>query len=489
MRRMGRLLLLLTFVTALLTAQAQETGSSIPLGTLTEGRLDDETPRRVYFFDGSRGEVVRLRLTAINGTLDPVLSVFDNVGNVLFSQDDDEGTRNIDTTLRLDTNGRYYIVVGRFGYALGRTNGDYTFALERVGVLSEQGSTLRYGIPVANTITNTQPQWFYTFQANSGDILNIEMIRTSGTLDPYVQVVDSNRFLIADNDDALGENTRNARIDNLLIPEDGTYIVIATRYGQDAGETVGGFILNVGEASNSGLGNNRLAPAPILTNQEMTGTIDDESYEVYFAFEGERDELVTLVMEQTRGQLDAYLILATSNFTPLVEDDDSGSGRNARIGNFRLPANGRYVAIATRFNGEAGDSFGDFRLTLERNGNAFAGVPTTVPRLNYNTNIRGEITETTGQQLYAFWGYAGDTVTIRMNRASGTLDPVLELLDRRQRRILRDDSSGSGENALIADYTLDYTGVHYILASRYAGNGKASDTIGTYNLVLIADTD
>ncbi len=478
-------LLLLTGVG--LHAQENDTGSSIALGTLVEGRLDDETPRRVYFFEGSRGEVLRLRLNATSGNLDPVLNVFDNVGNVVLAQDDQDGGQDVDTTLRLRADGRYYVVLARFGYALGSTSGAYEFSLERVGIVSQQGSTLRYGYPVANTITNTQPQLFYTFRAEAGDILNIEMQRTSGTLDPYLQVVAGDRFLLAENDDAPGDNPRDARVQNLLIEATGTYIVIASRYGEASGDTVGGFILSVTESGNSGLGNNRLAPAPLLNNQAATGRIDNDSYESYYSFEGQRDEVVTLIMEQTSGQLDAYLILATSGYEPLIEDDDSGSGRNARIGNYRLPGNGRYVVIATRFERAEGVSFGEYELRLERNGNAFADVNPGIPRLQYNTNARGTLDDTLPQEIHAFWGNRGDVISVRMNRASGTLDPVLELLDRQRRRILRDDSNGSGENAFIQDYRLDYTGVHYILASRYDGTAKRNDTQGEYNLILLQE--
>ena len=42
------------------------------------------------------------------------------------------------------------------------------------------------------------------------------MVRSSGTLDPFLRVVDGDRFVIAENDDHHSE-TRNARIDALII--------------------------------------------------------------------------------------------------------------------------------------------------------------------------------------------------------------------------------------------------------------------------------
>lgn len=476
-------LLILGSLCLSLIVQAQITDTDIQPGTLLRGRLDDETARRVYFYDGSRGEVLRLRLQAINGDLDPVLMVFDNAGTLILKQDDQQGSRNIDTSLTLDRTDRFYIVVGRFGYRLGSTQGDFELALERVGILSRPGTALRYGIPIIDTITNTQPQMYYTVQANAGDILNIEMIRNSGNLDPYLQVVDSDSFLIADNDDGDSEG-RNARINNLLVETSGTYIIIASRYGQAAGNSVGSFVLTISEADNSGLGNSTLAPATILYNQSIEGDLNDTQYERYYTFEGRQDDIITITLDQTRGRLDAYLILADAGLRPLAQDDDGGSGRNARIDGYRLPANGVYTIIATRFERADGDSAGGYRLQLLREGNAYDDVVADIARITYGTNIRNTISVERGDNLYAFWGEQGDTVRISMNRGSGNLDAVIELLDTQQRRILYDDDSGNGNNARIDGYTLTYTGVHYIRATRYTGNSKPDDTVGDYNLVL-----
>ena len=467
-----------------LSAQAQPPATPLTPGNLITGQITPIQPRTVYTLDGARGEILRFRLSATDGTLDPVLAVMDATGAVLFRRDDGAGSRNIETTRSLERTGRYYVVVTRFGQELGSTSGAYELLVERVGVLSEQGSTLQYGVPVVNTIDNTTPQIYYTLRANAGDILNIDMVRSSGSLDPFLQLVNSDRFLIAENDDAFRGNTRNALIENLLIEEAGTYIVVATRYGEAAGDSAGSFVLTVDEARNSGLGNSRLAPSGIGLNQVREGNLTDSRYQRYYRFTAAQDQLVTVVMERTDGLLDTYLILTDAEYNPLIEDDDSGSGQNSRISTFRVPVDGVYHLIATRYSQAGGDTEGAYRLQLIDEGQAFANVPESIPRVLYGTALQDSITADDPESLYVFWGRAGESVTVRMNRVDGTLDPVLELLDADRVRMLYNDDGGNGKNAVLDDFQLPYTGVYYIRATRYSGSTGSADTAGAFNLVL-----
>lgn len=475
-----------------LTALAQDDDTDIditelqadaPAGTQISGTIDDSMPRQVYSFSGTRGEVIRLTLTTVSGDLDPVLTVFDHTGAVLLRQDDMAGSRDVSATITINSNTVHYVVVARFGAATGSTRGDFELNLSRIGILGQQGSTLRYGVPVMNRITAVQPQVYYTFQANAGDILNVEMIRSSGTLDPYVQVVDSNRFVVAENDDTPESNSHNALIEGLVIESPGTYIVVATRYGLAAGDSVGSFVLTVYESEFSGLSNSRLAPATLQADTPVEGELDDTRYEQFYSFQAERDDLVTLTMELISGRLDTALVLANAGLQPLVEDDDGGAGTNARIGQYRIPATGTYYVIATRSGGLEGTTSGSYRLTLRREGNAFAEAAPEVVRLSYGATQQGIITQQDADNLYVFYGYQGDRVRINMNRADGDLDPLVELLDWDQLRMVYDDDGGSGQNAQV-EYPLPRTGLYYIRATRYTGTAESAQSTGRYNLVI-----
>ena len=126
------------------------------------GRLDDDRSRDVFYVEGLRGEVIRFELRATAGDLDPVLSVFDDSGALELRLDDSAAGFGSASDLTIGTTGRYYVVVGRFGYDLGSTSGDYELRMTRRGVVSERGSTLRYGDSVIGTISDTNAEVYYT---------------------------------------------------------------------------------------------------------------------------------------------------------------------------------------------------------------------------------------------------------------------------------------------------------------------------------------
>ncbi len=448
---------------------------------LISGRLDDDNPRDVYYVDGLRGEVIRFELTATDGDLDPVLGIFDDSGEMALFHDDSAGTTGVHHDLTMEHTGRYFVVVGRFGYSLGSTSGVYDLRMTRKGVLSERGSTLRYGDSVIGTISNTNAEVYYTFQAEQGDILTISMVRSSGTLDPFLRVVDGDRFVIAENDDQHSE-TRNARIDALIIERGGTYIVMATRYDDSSGS----FVLSVEEAENSGAGSTSLAPLPIGYGDTRTSTLNNGQYERFYAFNASAGDLITIDMERgNSGDLDSTLILADSAFRPLAEDDDSGEGQNSRIIDYLIPADGKYHIIATRYDGGAGDTSGEYRLSLDILDDPFVNIPDGTVSLEFGTSVTGKISEDNPQDLYAFYGRQGEVVSISMTRVDGDLDALLELLNSAQEVVTRnDDRAANDQNALIDHFALPATGTYYIRARRYAGTDGDPNTSGAYVLVL-----
>lgn len=480
----------LLFLWAVITTNAQ-TPDSTPIaasgraGLAVTGRIDNNAPRQVYTFDGSRGEVIRITLEVTSGDLDPTLLLFEASGRALVVQDDSSDPRQMSVTVSLQRDMPHYLVIGRFGLQVGTTRGEYSLKLERVGVVSEQGSTLIYGVPVTGTISNAEPQVFYTFRANRGDILTIEMQRTSGTLDPYLQVLDSNRFVLASNDDVPEGGSHNSRIDNFVAHETGVYIVVASRYGQAAGDTVGNFILSVYEGQFSGIGNNSIIPETIEPDRPVLGEITNNQPQRYYRFSANEDDVIDILMARTSGSLDAYLVLQDMNGRVLFQDDDSGGGKNAAINGFRIPQTGNYIIVTQRFEGASGTTTGGYRLTLRNRGNAYANVNSGIPRLLYGTTVPDAISNADPDSLYAFYGMRGEVVTITMTRTSGDLDPVLVLLDQNQQRLISDDDSGGNNNAAITRYTLPYTGVYYINARRYEGNRKAQNTEGNFNVVLV----
>lgn len=448
------------------------------------GTISAETPRDAYAFDGGRGEVVTVMLSVTSGDLDAILTVIDDAGNVLAVRDD--GIAGSDLRLeyvRLPRSARYYVIVGRFGYGIGTTGGGYELRVTREGVSFSSGSALRYGDTVYNAITDMTPQVYYSFRATRGDILTIRMQHVSGDLDAFLQVVDSQGLVIAENDDVLGSGSLDAQITAMAIENDGMYAIVASRFGQAAGRSRGSFMLTLETAAQSGLGITAQFAIPITPGTSIEGEITADRPAMYFQFDGRRDQIVSIAMSRAGGSLDAFVVLADSDVSELVSDDDGGGGQNSAISDFVLPRDGRYLVIATRYQRAEGTTEGRFTLTVNTSGNIFDDLVTGALRLSYGSTITGRIDDSTPEILYAFYGREGEAITVSMSRADGDLDPLLALLNADRTPLLSDDDSGNGQDARIERYTLPATGLYYISATRFSGS-EALPTRGNFILVL-----
>ncbi|MFZ4816278.1 MAG: pre-peptidase C-terminal domain-containing protein [Phototrophicaceae bacterium] len=459
-------------------------------GETVSGFLDSNRLRDTYVFDGRRGEFVTLTLTPDGeDILDPTLTILAPDGLPLITLDDgvSAGTR-IDA-LRITENGLYTVIVSRFGGALGSTFGDYDLQLERVGVSSESGSSLRYGDTILNTLTPENPQFFYSFPARRGDIINITMRRVNGDLDPLIRLLNTETQQIAVADDTPGGLTLDAEVRGWVIDSDGTYVIVASRYGELAGNSTGAFLLTLEESDASGLGNMLVTAATINYEDSAEGELTAARYEQFYTFNAAANDIVTIQMDRLSGSLDAYLVLLDENRREITADDDSGGGQNAQIIEARLPADGTYTILATRFNRDAGSTVGRFRITLNRVGGAFDEAMANANPIRYGSTVTGTINDDTPDELYVFYGNRGDLITASMNRGDGNLDPFISLLDDGQRTLVRDDDSGGGQNARIERYVLPASGLYYLRVSRYSGNEAPSDTRGSYILVLAQRTE
>jgi hypothetical protein len=117
--------------------------------------------------------------------------------------------------------------------------------------VSIQGESITFGDTVEGTIGAGVSGINYTFEAAEGDVITLRMNRASGDLDALLIVLDASGTEIARNDDAPGDETRDALIENFTIPADGIYTVVATHYQEGVGLSEGDFTLTLEKAEQS----------------------------------------------------------------------------------------------------------------------------------------------------------------------------------------------------------------------------------------------
>jgi hypothetical protein len=380
------------------------------------------------------------------------------------------------------------------------------------------------GTPVTGDITNRQPLQVYSFVGQAGQVVSLEMNAVSGSLDTLLLLLDPNGNQVAFNDDRERGNT-DAAIQNFSLVLNGTYTVVATRYGQILGGTEGEYILAL-----SGTGD-QLAAANVIPN--LPG-LPRGSVEVSLQWSTGvdlqllvRDPVGDAVFDDSP-QIPSGGVLAANgnvNCTPAVGEPVSyiywPEGRLPTAGPYEIEvqhqnlcndnspttftlnviANGQLILSRTqtiRFGERYVTSY-----TIAVDGTITAGeggIFGTVQRPDASTidfasqiesaqvlagdqTVTGSIRLNRKFDLYTFTGRAGQTVNISMERLTGTLDPVLFLIDPNGVQIAQnDDAARDTTNSLISGFTLSEDGQYIIIATHFGGTFGV--TAGDYRLTL-----
>src|SRR5690606_15316280 len=104
-------------------------------------------------------------------------------------------------------------------------------------------------IPMEGEITNERPARYYRFEARANDVVTVRMQRLGGGLDALLAIIDETGAELISNDDT--EGSQNSAITEFLIPADGVYFIVATRYEREHGKTQGRYQLEFTRTGNA----------------------------------------------------------------------------------------------------------------------------------------------------------------------------------------------------------------------------------------------
>ncbi|WP_119072994.1 PPC domain-containing protein [Aggregatilinea lenta] len=456
-------------------------GDTLSFGEPASGVLGAETFRRVYTFRADAGDQITLGLTRTAGDLDPYLLLMNADGAVIAASDD--GGDGVDARIagwHAPASDLYFVVVTRFGQEHGSTSGSYSLLLTRAEIQTANGTAIALGSTTLGRITSQEPVAFYFLRAERGDVLDLSMRRTSGDLDPHLDLATSDGRIIASNDDdPLAQGTLDAAIHNYTVLDSGTYVVVATRFGQEAGNTQGSYILSAGRAAPDALGVTADRARLIDYGQSMQGDIDETLTGRYYWFEAKRGDVVTIDQETDEGNLDPMVRLLDANFTELAANDNSGTRGLAEILAYTLPDAGRYYILATRSGEAEGETTGTYTLTLDGRLGVIGGHALELP---YSGSATGIIDNDHLTEEYVFFGSEGDVITVTMERTENDLDALLTIQDSARKQLIFDDDGAGNQNAQLDRFVLPRDDMYIIVASRY--DGAVGTTSGSYLLSL-----
>jgi|GEM_PF-857250 len=357
-------------------------------GTPIQGALSPQERFSLYWFEGRSEETISI--TQDSGTnLEPLLVLYDEGFAEL-----GRSTPGIPLAVTLPSNGVYFLAVSL--PANINTGGNYALTLSSSAAVVanairevEPGqNAIAYGDSVRGTINTVNNAYTFQFRAAAGDVVSINMSRAGGDLDSYVYLLDSGGVTLAENDNGGASNGDSTL--TLSIPQDGDYLILATRTGGETGATAGNFLLTLQSDSTpipiapaaSGTVSTELpanlAQFPqISIGETAAGTLNDQLFLLAYVFRADAAEELTISMNNTSGDLDPLLLLLDEQQVPIAENDDVAEGNQNSQLVFTVPTTGWYVVVATRFERETGLTSGEYELSILREGQT-VGDPNSV---------------------------------------------------------------------------------------------------------------
>ncbi len=216
-------------------------------------------------------------------------------------------------------------------------------------------------------------------------------------------------------------------------------------------------------------------PEPIVYGDTATGSISEIQTEARYVVEAAQGDRLVALASTTNGDLDPLLNLTSVEGTLLASDDNGGGGTTAQI-TFVVPASAAYLIVVTRSPEGAGNTTGDFQLTVT---NAAAPVateatpeveiPTSTPAttssparlqpLQSGTPTRGSVDTASTFNLYWFEGTAGQEISLSPDTTS-PLQPLLVLYGADFSEILR------AQPGQVLNATLEDNGIYFVAAAQ-----------------------
>lgn len=485
--------------------------SILELGTPIERTFTRDRNVFSFIFTATIGDRIFASATADAPDAQLEVTIFDLNQNALSSRQAQSDRVRI-PSLVIPRSGPYIIQVRENGGAV-RTTVSLDVRGIPVDLTKLNAIQAAYNERYTGTITNEKPVDYYRLVGKAGELVTLSMATSEG-LDPYLILADANLNELAFNDN-VGVSG-NARITQFALPADGEYFILATRRELSRGETQGSYTLDI-------------------TVGEIT--LQQGAFSVTLRWEGAAD--LNLFVRLPDGQIVSWSNPTVENGAQLQIDSNTGCttptaqpvehivrpGADLPAGDYtvwvwyqnvcgpRLPApfsleirtrdtvlltltpqqnplppalqspalmpDQRYEAV--------------FRVGRENAVLVSAGSlssPSPQQRASqggdtaifYGQRLTGTLNDEVFAQFYQFQGQEGETITIRAERLTGDLDPIIVLRDAADRNLAMNDDASSGTTNSELTFTLPATGRYTIAVTRFGL--RDGTTRGDYRIVV-----
>ena len=438
------LLISLTIFLSYSTLHAQ---TPITCGQTTPGSISVIGEKDDYTFSASPGAVVTIRLVVTSGAMTPYLELYDQtMTKIAYNYSSSGNYTYIDKALT--PGGTYTIRVYDYG---NDSTGNYSLTYLNLTTACN-AATLNCGQTAPYSLSAVGEVDFYKFTANPNDGALITVVRTSGDMNPYIELYDSTGAMIASNNSYSG----NYASINKSLTLGGTYTVVVYDYNNNGTGNYAIRYQNTTTACNA---------TPITCGQTTAGSLSTAVEQDFYTFTATANDKVTIRLVRTSGTMDPYLELYDTTGTRIASDYTS-SGNSATI-NSTLTAGGTYIIVVYDYNN---DETGDYNLTWQK-----LNPPCNATAITCGQTTPVSLSAAGERDFYSFTVTAGDAVTIRLIKTLGTFQPKLVLYDSAGTSIA--SSYNYSGNDVVLDRSLSPGGTYILEVSDYG-----DDATGSYNL-------
>lgn len=466
-----------------------QSDATVTYGVPVEGEITDAQTDQTWTLTATSADRISVRVERLDGDLLPQIALRGADGGVLTTagQDPTGAIAGIDRQ-DLPAAGSYQIVVQRQDGATGVTAGRYRLTVEALGVAPDSAANqsvvgaIEAGQTVQGEITPLHWYQQYTYTALAADVIAVDVQRLDGGLAPQIRITNANG-------DEIGYGYGNpdyasASVEYLELPAAGEYMIAVLRGGGFDGGSSGGYALSL-ELLGAGEG------SPLLTDR-ATGTVGYGAaargelgalwYEEWTFTAPSADVITIEARRDGANTLIPNVYLLDADGTELASAGPDAQGEVARIFRYGLEAFGEYTIRVERYGGKGSGMTGAYTLAVLLNGtgadNPALGALTGSVQMG--ATIEGEITDAQWQNRWQFDGREGQVVTIAVERASGTLYPIIELLAPNGDVITGGYYDASRSRAVIESATLPAAGTYVVTLRREGEQGGW--TSGGYTL-------
>ncbi|NDJ77209.1 MAG: hypothetical protein GYB65_13225 [Chloroflexi bacterium] len=387
-------------------------------GDRVTGSVDSENRSEFWTFAGEQDDTISAKIQYPRDDQPLQLILRDPAGAELIVGTRTVGDVDIDG-YALPASGFYTLEVRRPGDAQERYS-LYTLEIELEQAVPQtvtQGGTISLNSPAAGRFVAAPASHIWLFQGTAGQDVVVTINRLSGALAVHMELLGPDGAALFTTQAMPG--TANAfSTQPVRLPLDGLYTLLVTGDGMALG-TVYRLLVQPTLTAAEGV-------RELTAFQDGFGLIDGTRPRQTWAFEVGAGDVLSLRVAATSGNLVPTLMLWGPDGRPLVEGlvEAGVSGNQAYIARYVATQAGEYRVTVGRQGGIAGSTSGSYHLMLrdcEISSAAASAVDIEFERPATGF-LRGS-----APQPYAFWGSAGDVVSIAMQSNSEETPPRLAL--------------------------------------------------------------